>query len=86
MFAARRVFALTVHATYACRHTGACCTAGWPIPVEPDRRARLGAAVLLPDRTDVPVLRRRCARCRVHLAYGETALPSSRVTSPSGAH
>jgi Fe-S-cluster containining protein len=26
--------ALTIHRDYACRHSGACCTAGWPIPVE----------------------------------------------------
>ena len=24
-----------MHADYACRHSGACCTAGWAIPVEP---------------------------------------------------
>jgi hypothetical protein len=78
MVAARRVFALTVHANYACRHTGACCTAGWPIPVEPDRRARLGAAVLLPDSNGTCKFYDAAARrCRVHLTYGETALPSS---------
>jgi Fe-S-cluster containining protein len=27
-------FCLSVHAGYRCRHSGACCTAGWPIPVE----------------------------------------------------
>lgn len=32
------VFCLTVHASYACRHSGACCRADWPIPVEPDVR------------------------------------------------
>jgi hypothetical protein len=25
---------LSLHRDYACRHSGACCTAGWPIPVE----------------------------------------------------
>jgi hypothetical protein len=38
------VLALNLHAGFACRHSGACCTAGWPIPVEPaaadDIRAR----------------------------------------------
>lgn len=78
MAAARRVFALTVHATYSCRHTGACCTAGWPIPVEPDRRARLGTTVFLPDSNGAcPSYDAAARRCRVHLAYGETALPSS---------
>ncbi|HEX6736877.1 MAG TPA: hypothetical protein VF310_01260, partial [Vicinamibacteria bacterium] len=28
--------ALTIHARYACRSSGACCTAGWAIPVEPE--------------------------------------------------
>ena len=28
------VLALNLHAGYECRHSGACCTAGWPIPVE----------------------------------------------------
>jgi Fe-S-cluster containining protein len=27
-------FCLSVHAGYGCRHSGACCTAGWAIPVE----------------------------------------------------
>lgn len=27
-------YALTPHRDYACRHSGACCTAGWPIPAE----------------------------------------------------
>jgi hypothetical protein len=28
---------LSFHAAYRCRETGACCTAGWPIPIEADR-------------------------------------------------
>jgi Fe-S-cluster containining protein len=32
-----RHFWLNFHLPYACRHSGACCTAGWPIPVEPER-------------------------------------------------
>jgi hypothetical protein len=31
------VRSLSIHATYRCRDSGACCTAGWPIPVEADR-------------------------------------------------
>ena len=78
MMAARRVFALNVHATYACQHSGACCTAGWPIPVEPDRQARLGAAILLPESNGACRFYDGSARrCRVHLAHGEAALPSS---------
>jgi Fe-S-cluster containining protein len=28
------VYSLSIHADYGCRHSGACCTAGWDIPVE----------------------------------------------------
>ncbi|MDP2054305.1 MAG: YkgJ family cysteine cluster protein [Acidobacteriota bacterium] len=28
---------LNFHVTYACRHSGACCSSGWAIPVERDR-------------------------------------------------
>jgi Fe-S-cluster containining protein len=41
-------FCLSLHAGYACRHSGACCTAGWTIPIERpafDRvRAHIGDA------------------------------------------
>jgi hypothetical protein len=45
---------LSFHAAYRCRDSGACCTAGWPIPVEADRidglvdaavRADIGRAI-----------------------------------------
>jgi Fe-S-cluster containining protein len=36
---------LSMHATYRCRDSGACCTAGWPIPVEADRLAQLDDAL-----------------------------------------
>ena len=32
--AQRRVYALSIHADYKCRHSGACCTADWDVPVE----------------------------------------------------
>ena len=28
------VYSLSIHADYRCRHSGACCTAGWDVPVE----------------------------------------------------
>lgn len=28
------VFALSIHADYKCKHSGACCSAGWDVPVE----------------------------------------------------
>jgi len=32
-----KFFWLNFHLPYRCRHSGSCCTAGWPIPVEPER-------------------------------------------------
>jgi hypothetical protein len=34
-----RVFWLSMHVPYACRHSGACCSSGWSIPLEPERVA-----------------------------------------------
>jgi hypothetical protein len=39
------VRALSIHADYGCRMTGACCRSGWDVPVEPDVETRLDAAV-----------------------------------------
>lgn len=36
---------LSCHAEYRCRHAGACCTSGWPIPVELTLAPQLHAAV-----------------------------------------
>jgi Fe-S-cluster containining protein len=35
MIAVMPAFCLGFHAAYACRHSGACCRAGWRIPAEP---------------------------------------------------
>ena len=43
-----RAFCLSIHAQYRCRHSGACCTAGWPIPVERERVAMLRAVGVTP--------------------------------------
>ena len=40
-----RVFALSIHADYRCRHSGACCTADWDVPVELPVYRSLAAAV-----------------------------------------
>jgi Fe-S-cluster containining protein len=37
-----RTFWLNFHLAYACRHSGACCSSGWPIPVERDRVIPIG--------------------------------------------
>jgi hypothetical protein len=39
-------FSLSIHADYRCRHAGACCTAGWEIPVELHRQPLVGAVTL----------------------------------------
>jgi Fe-S-cluster containining protein len=42
-----QAFCLSIHADYACRHSGACCTAGWPIPIEDAPLSRLRERGLL---------------------------------------
>ena len=36
---------LSFHSRYRCANSGACCTAGWPIAIEPDRLARVRTAL-----------------------------------------
>lgn len=36
---------LSTHLGYACRHSGACCTARWPVPIERDRAAGVQRAI-----------------------------------------
>ena len=38
------VFCLNVHASWRCRHSGACCSSGWAIPVEAPLHRRLRTA------------------------------------------
>jgi len=40
-----RVFALSIHADYQCRHAGACCIAPWDVPVEAPLYRRLDEAL-----------------------------------------
>jgi hypothetical protein len=40
-----RIYALSIHADYACRHSGACCTSGWPIPAERGTFEQLSARI-----------------------------------------
>src|SRR5574339_298193 len=42
MIVVMRVYCLDLHAAWRCRHTGACCTAGWAIPVEGPAFERVG--------------------------------------------
>ena len=43
-----QVLALNLHAGFACRHSGACCTAGWPIPVEAAAADAILAQAIVP--------------------------------------
>ncbi|HEY3381035.1 MAG TPA: hypothetical protein VGK32_04660 [Vicinamibacterales bacterium] len=40
-----KVRCLSIHADYRCRHSGACCTSGWAIPVERGLLPRLTSAI-----------------------------------------
>jgi len=40
-----KYFWLNFHLDYACRHSGMCCTSGWPIPVERERVGAIGDAI-----------------------------------------
>ena len=44
-----KYFWLNIHLPYRCRHSGACCKAGWPIPIEADRAGVLGCSGTLPQ-------------------------------------
>jgi hypothetical protein len=44
-----KYFWLNFHLSYQCRHSGACCKAGWPIPIEADRVLELGQSGTLPQ-------------------------------------
>jgi Fe-S-cluster containining protein len=43
--AASDSFCLSVHAAYRCRHSGACCSSGWAIPIEVPLYRRLTDAI-----------------------------------------
>jgi len=75
---AARVFSLSVHADYACRHSGACCTAGWSIPVEAPIRRVLPVEVIHPSADGAcPEYDTAARLCRVHRDHGESMLPRS---------
>jgi Fe-S-cluster containining protein len=40
-----KFFWLNFHVGYACRHSGMCCSSGWPIPVEKTRVAAIEATI-----------------------------------------
>lgn len=72
------MFSLNAHAAYACRHSGACCTAGWSIPVEARTQALVRTEWLLPDDSGAcPQYDRPSGLCRIHRDHGEALLPES---------
>ena len=82
-----RVRCLSVHAGWACRHSGACCQAGWSIPIEPRLIASLRAAGLDPGTSGTaPQLPSgQCTffeadagrLCAIHRRGGAALLPSA---------
>src|SRR5262249_43087644 len=70
------IWCLDFHAPYRCRHTGACCRAGWTIPFEDltvAARDGDGAGTFL----DGPA-----RRCSIHRARGLHPLPVTRRMFP----
>ncbi|MEQ1728240.1 MAG: hypothetical protein ABL982_07645 [Vicinamibacterales bacterium] len=73
-----RVFSLNAHAAYTCRHSGACCTAGWSIPVEARTQTLVHTEWLLPDDSGAcPQYDRPSGLCRIHRDHGAPLLPES---------
>lgn len=82
---------LSFHAAYRCRHSGACCRAGWTIPFDHDERERVhalrlggGSLTAAPDGTTVASRHAdgTCTffegdshLCAIHHAAGHAALP-----------
>src|SRR5688500_18912005 len=64
-----RVFALSIHADYKCRHSGACCTADWDVPVE------LPIYTSLADAVDAGALRVSAAAAQLAPFIVEPDLP-----------
>lgn len=88
-----RTLCLSVHAAYACQHSGACCTAPWRIPVEPEVvhgiRSRKEIATFLDRGYGEPYVPRReggaCVffesererHCAIHRLAGPELMPSA---------
>jgi Fe-S-cluster containining protein len=59
---------LSFHAGYRCRQRGACCAAGWPVPVEADQ---------------LPVLRRAVTKGELRPRVGDEAFETTGNASPN---
>ena len=81
-----RTRCLSVHAPYVCAHVGACCQAGWTIPIEAPLIPRLralgfpdaaaGVAGLADDGACVFFERDGGRLCAIHRRGGASSLPS----------
>ena len=72
------VYSLSIHAEYRCRHSGACCTAGWSSPVDASIRWLVDAEVIAPDASGAcRFYDRPTGLCRIHRDHGEAQLPAS---------
>ena len=77
-----RVRCLSIHADYQCRHSGDCCRAGWPIPLEDGQRRRLESLMhvtLRPvlDTSPCSFFEPDTHLCAIHRLFGRAHKPSS---------
>src|SRR3954452_8940043 len=63
------VWCLDFHASYRCRHAGACCRAGWTIPFED------GTVAARDPHDACSFLDGGSGLCSIHRTHGEQALP-----------
>jgi hypothetical protein len=82
-----KYFWLNFHLPYACRHSGACCKAGWPIPIEPERAVFLGRGHTLPQHADGACVFHN-GRCTVyeHRPMSCVHFPYVCLIDPRGVH
>jgi hypothetical protein len=59
-------FWLNFHLSYQCRNSGACCEAGWRIPIEPERALFLGRSATLPQDANGTCVFHSDRRCTVY--------------------
>lgn len=77
-----RVRCLSIHADYACRHSGECCRAGWPIPLDADLQQQLEARTRVPlqpvlETSPCLFLDKDTQLCAIHTQFGAEFKPPS---------
>ena len=88
-------YCLSVHATYGCASTGACCTTPWPIVITREQRTALEARRLLPagtrrggspaadDEPDLLLGRQPDGACLFYAAHGSRKCRIHRDAGPA---